>query len=53
MAYEWGWGYQPDEWIEDDWFDEAGNYHTVKELGGLRATASCTTEEPDPEEIPF
>lgn len=23
--YEWAFGYQPDEWVETDWFDENGN----------------------------
>ena len=36
MTFEWGWGAQPDEWFEDDWFDENGNYHDISELGGLR-----------------
>lgn len=28
MAYEYGFGYQPDEWIDDEeWFDENGNRH--------------------------
>ena len=49
MAYEWGWGAQPDEWVEDDWYDENGNYHSVSELGGLREQAKVT----DTEDIPF
>ena len=49
--FEWGWGAQPDEWVDEDWFDEDGNYHTVSELGGLRE--EVVREEMDEEEIPF
>jgi len=44
------WGAQPDEWIEDDWYDENGNYHTVAELGGVVKTVEVANDD---EEIPF
>ena len=28
MAFEWSFGAQPDEWVDDEeWFDENGNSH--------------------------
>ena len=51
MAFEWGWGAQPDEWVDDDWYDENGNYHDISELGGVRQEVS-TAPESD-EDIPF
>ena len=45
----WAWGAQPDEWIETDWIDENGNYHTIEEIGVL--VKVMTTE--DDEDIPF
>lgn len=51
MAYEWGWGAQPDEWEETDWYDENGVYHTIEELGGMRKNAIVV--ELDSEDIPF
>lgn len=50
MAYEFGFGPQPDEWIEDDWRDENGNYHDVSELGGLRTPVIFQNDD---EDIPF
>ena len=52
MVYEWGWGYQPDEWVEDDWYDIYGNYHTVSELGGVRKDP-MEVKEGEKEDIPF
>ena len=49
--FEWGWGAQPDEWEEDGWFDADGNWHDVKELGGLREQPQSTAV--DEEDIPF
>lgn len=49
--YEWGWGAQPDEWTETDWFDENGNYHDISDLGGLVKEVHETSE--DIEDIPF
>ena len=46
----WAWGAQPDEWIEDDWYDENGNYHSASELGGMRKDP---VEVNETEEIPF
>ena len=51
MAYEWGWGYQPDEWEETDWYDADGNYHDISELGGQRKVTAAV--EMDTEDIPF
>ncbi len=51
MAFEWSWGAQPDEWVEDDWFDENGNYHDISELGGLRKEPEILNEDTD--EIAF
>lgn len=51
MAYEWGWGAQPDEWEETDWYDENGNYHTIEELGGQRKETLPVIL--DTEDIPF
>ena len=51
MSVEWGWGAQPDEWIDDDWFDDNGNYHTASELGGLRDAPQVLDE--DTADIPF
>ncbi len=51
MGYEWGWGYQPDEWEETDWIDENGNYHDVSELGGKRKEPKSAIM--DTEDIPF
>jgi hypothetical protein len=50
MAYEWAWGAQPDEWVDDDWIDEYGNYHDISELGGLREQPKTVEDD---EEIPF
>lgn len=49
--FEWGWGAQPDEWIDTDWYDENGNYHDISELGGLRVQVHEV--EQDDEDIPF
>ena len=49
--FEWGWGVQPDEWIDEDWFDKDGNYHTISELGGMRKEEKVASE--DTEDIPF
>ena len=46
----WAWTAEPDEWIDDDWYDENGNYHTVSELGGLREEIHSNDDD---EEIPF
>ncbi|MBQ6503234.1 MAG: hypothetical protein IJI57_04910 [Flexilinea sp.] len=51
MAFEWGYGYQPDEWIEDDWRDENGNYHDASELGGIRKEPLTVSE--NDVDIPF
>ncbi len=51
MAYEWGWGYQPDEWADDDWRDENGNYHDVSELGGMRKESMTIADDDD--DVPF
>lgn len=48
----WAWGAQPDEWIDDDWYDENGNYHTIEELGGLPKPVTVAAEL-DEEDIPF
>ena len=53
MAYELGWGAQPDEWIETDWIDENGVYHTAEELGGTIQTVTAHNDEDDEEYIPF
>ena len=29
MAYEWGWGTQPDEWQDQDWIDSNGKLHSL------------------------
>ena len=49
--YEWGFGPQPDEWVDTEWFDADGNYHDISELGELRKPA--IVEEMDTEDIPF
>ena len=46
----WAWGRQPDEWIETDWYDENGNYHTASELGGQIKTVEVAEND---EDIPF
>ena len=51
MAYEWGWGYQPDEWVDDDWRDENGNYHDISELGGMRKEPMTIADDDD--DVPF
>ena len=47
MAFEWSYGYQPDEWIDDDWRDENGQYHD----GGMRKEP-LTVSDTDTD-IPF
>ena len=51
--YEWGFGYQPDEWVETDWIDEFGNYHDISELGGQREEPKTVIDDEDTEFIPF
>ena len=29
MVYEWGWGAQPDEYLNDEWIDQNGEYHNM------------------------
>lgn len=54
MAYtEWAWGAQPDEWIEDGWFDAEGNWHEGSELGGLRKNEGNVADWDDPENVAF
>ena len=51
MSYSWAWGAEPDEWIEDDWRDDNGEYHDISELGGQRTPVS--TEDFWDDDVPF